>query len=960
MQYTPNTRSGTDGDLEFANGFRSAVWRWVAVGVLLLMLVLGAGLRANGLFRGLTASSYTFHPDESKQVRALERFLGGEYGGRIGSLAYDGYPYGLNHVDEWILRGTQLLVDTTRDAVLGFFYAGEGTLERSAASADGFDLYRYARGLRVWYSLVALLAFAATARYLGIRPWLVLAGLLGLTLSPLAATVTHAATGDVGVDLFGSLALLALAWGAARGRDTAGLMLSALCTGMAFACKYHGALVILAAGLYALLTMRSTARPALLLGGRTIGMLAAFVVGAVALTPMLVVDPGPTWRDILANFEFIKNYNVTEAFLAMPAWERVTMALAKNTGPVICALGIAMTLLALAGLVWNCRRTGSAKDAEAGARRIAAARTAVAMLPFLALLISLAGKPEVQAFHFAWIQAPMVLAGLFALDVVSRWRGWRGYALAVALALAPAAEAGFAAVDEQFFWGRPDNLLADQTFRTQMLRKPILGDQPVAAVKSLRLERSTFSIFRNYAEDLCMPDAVFWRMVQAAPVSPAPLPDIAPWVFLDGPAYPRSDRFWIVPAEGTEQRYLVFQGQPTDVRLGFRAGVLPVRVEGVLGGTRFRADWAPDASGVLTLRAKHWTMHRQPQTGRTVCLVPLKLRALTGSVAVEVLWSAVERALFDLYSGKGTDSAVLAPWMATWAGQADKLDACRYWDSAPDAPPQSIPNGPGGLQLTPSDFRLAAGAYRLTVKLEEIEEIDGSDEVSVSLEDAFGRPMMDLGVVAINARRRCIERRFTKPYAPYETHLVLRSKNGLVRVHAWDLSPDADRMLEDIQQWVSNGVPAGWMSLGRQDNAGTCLPPDRPARWEQGLVLDGWRLGETVQRGEPLPVSVWLQTTEFPVQDLLNLGLFIHMVDSDGQQKAALGLPAPWLLGQWHSVDHDRLRLPTDLPPGVYSVRIGLYNIRTGHVLKLSGERITDEERRFKALIVGDIRVTLP
>ena len=165
-------------------------------------------------------------------------------------------------------------------------------------------------------------------------------------------------------------------------------------------------------------------------------------------------------------------------------------------------------------------------------------------------------------------------------------------------------------------------------------------------------------------------------------------------------------------------------------------------------------------------------------------------------------------------------------------------------------------------------------------------------------------------------------------------------------------------MLADIRQRASNGVPAGWMSPGRQDNAGTCLPPERPARWEQGLVLDGWRLGATVQRGEPLPVSVRLQATEFPVQDLLNIGMFIHLVDADGQQKAAFGLPAPWLLGQGHGADRDQLRLPADLPPGTYRVRIGLFNTRTGRVLKLSGESITEEERRFQALIAGNIRVT--
>jgi len=71
---------------------------------LLLALLLGPDLilRAEGLFRGLPVN-YEYHPDEPKQVAALENFLCNRYIWYIGSPYYDGYPLALSHLDEWIL-----------------------------------------------------------------------------------------------------------------------------------------------------------------------------------------------------------------------------------------------------------------------------------------------------------------------------------------------------------------------------------------------------------------------------------------------------------------------------------------------------------------------------------------------------------------------------------------------------------------------------------------------------------------------------------------------------------------------------------------------------------------------------------------------------------------------------------------------------------------------------------------
>jgi hypothetical protein len=77
--------------------------RFARVAFVLLVAGIALDLRTAGLFRGLDAG-YVVHPDEPKQIQALSNYLAGRYVWYTGSWFYDGYPFGLNHVDEYILR----------------------------------------------------------------------------------------------------------------------------------------------------------------------------------------------------------------------------------------------------------------------------------------------------------------------------------------------------------------------------------------------------------------------------------------------------------------------------------------------------------------------------------------------------------------------------------------------------------------------------------------------------------------------------------------------------------------------------------------------------------------------------------------------------------------------------------------------------------------------------------------
>jgi len=423
------------------------------IGWLLLIaatLLLGMYLRGVGAFRGLGSES-VYHPDEPKQVSALFNYLHGRYVWYTGSLFYDGYPYGLNHVDEWMLRPVLLV----RNACLRTLHGTEWSPCVPSRSA----LYYWARTLRIIYGVAVMLIACATARRLFRRQsaaWLVL---LLTAVAPLSFCVTHFATGDIGVDLFGGLALLLLVLFARRPAFMLAFAAGAA-TGIAFGCKYNGILCGLAIAIYALLHLVSRWRIGTFLA-TSAASLGGCVVGIVASTPALLIDFKRTRDDIFANFQFIKDYSVPDEERALPFLQKAWLGLTRNTADIVGSLGWVVMFLAAVGLVATIvsyARRPKHGDFESNQNTVLRARLAVILFPFIALFMSLAGKLEVQPFHFSYLQVPFVLAA--AAGVVALGRGsWRGARLLAGIAAAAAVvEFGLDAAYERFYWQREDNV----------------------------------------------------------------------------------------------------------------------------------------------------------------------------------------------------------------------------------------------------------------------------------------------------------------------------------------------------------------------------------------------------------------------------------------------------------------------------------------------------------------------
>ncbi len=140
------------------------------------------------------------------------------------------------------------------------------------------------------------------------------------------------------------------------------------------------------------------------------------------------------------------------------------------------------------------------------------------------------------------------------------------------------------------------------------------------------------------------------------------------------------------------------------------------------------------------------------------------------------------------------------------------------------------------------------------------------------------------------------------------------------------------------QQRLEQAVPCEGMTvreyvLGADDlrpALGPLLPVSLDLHAPVGLTIERLNAGRRLTAGQPLDVAFeWSWTGgQRPAAPVT---LFAHLVDGSGRQVAgddrSLGKPSDWTAGQ-ETVEWQRLTLPADLPPGAYSLQIGLYGDR--------------------------------
>ncbi|MDE0840439.1 MAG: glycosyltransferase family 39 protein, partial [Kiritimatiellae bacterium] len=560
-------------------------------------------LRSAGLFRGLERE-FVFHPDASKQVLALNNFLNGIDRWHMGHVTYDGYPYGLNQVDEWIMRPLlavkHALVRMTNPGIDQFNVPSNR------------QLFYWARILRVFYGMCVFGLCLATARYFTrSRVAFLTVGLL-MALSPLMTVVTHSAAGDIGVDLFSMGTLLALC----RYHDRPRLVwiaIAGLCCGLGFACKFHGDLAAFMIAAYLLLAMPTYS-------WRNVGRTAAlgfmsllFFIGGVFLgSPTLRETPKSTWSDMRDNMVYVKNDAATPEVLEKSVIEKIAYGLGHNGAAVCQALGWGIVLLSLVALgvcLWRWWRSTRSARPELSQRSKSSLHIAALGFVLFAGLLSTALKPTIQPFHYSYLVPILCLASGLVLDML--WQNRRRSVRLIGLAVLLCTVGDLAARSwrEDYFWRRDDargdaRVYARDTFVMPVKYRGV--HKPEEELKRYELHDLGLPVFRNRPSVILHPEAAFLKSVRILPVPTVPFPQTSRWIYMDGPVMPRNDRMFEVAGGHTVKKDVVFYETPQPMTFGIRVGDTPSTVRISAGGVTQEVHVTPHRQTVFTIHPKRW------------------------------------------------------------------------------------------------------------------------------------------------------------------------------------------------------------------------------------------------------------------------------------------------------------------------------------------------------------------
>lgn len=917
----------------------------------LVIVVIGLYFRSAGVWRGLD-QGVIFHPDSPKQVLALENYLHGQKVWYMDSLFYDGYPYGLNVLDKQIIAGMYSVVRPLASILNPALH----NLDYPSRE----QLHYWANFLRVLYGLITLMLTIFVAFWLTqSRACALLVGLIA-AIAPLSSTVTHSATGDVGVDLFVMLMLAALVLLSRKFESTLlpAVALAGLLGGMAFGCKYQGALALFIVGTTVLLAMDPTRiRNWLKVFGIGIVTLLCTVAGVFLVTPALHVHTKSAWKNILRNFEFIQNYNVPKEFIERPLTQKMRIGLTGNIPLVVEALGWILVTCYIAGLLICARRWWiSRKGPQDGNSRKAASLTfAIALFPLFAVLVSTSLKLEVQPFHFSFLMAPLCLIAGMALHALFLSRHVALRVVAALLLAGTVLQLGAAARRETFFWIREDLQVAEQHYLREAFRTPLGVDRwwrssPDQVLKVFRVESPGLSVFRNKPARITHPAAAQWRSLHVLPGPTIEMGDDSSWIILDGPVLPRDDRaFRVESGRSVDRSIVLYDPVPDRITLGIRSGSLPVEIR--IEGPKDVQTCELDANSqkllqIPTRPGRDIPVDQNGQYGGRI--ITVRCRATLGAAWVSVMSDPRELENFALTGGQTN----------RWANPA--LEKCAPDEIAARASETAFLSGAhSGIQLTTneislteSDPALPAGRYILNYRLEGI---DPTNQATLKVSDSAGW-LDGQGVtqsVSMGKGTTNITFEFAKPFTPYEVKILASCPTGSMVLKSYDLRPDTLKIIHDLQVQQQGSPLASWMQPTPSVKPMTEIGVE-PVSFDSLLSLKSYSMPPSARPGELIRYNFRFKVHAYDTVDFHGVGVFVHLENAKGKTVCSLDVPLTATCFNTAPMAPISAILPPDLLPGQYQVCMGLYSpgIRKRWSIKTDKYKVKKDSLRLGMLTV--------
>jgi len=915
--------------------------------LLIAMLLLALFLRSAGLFRGLDVG-YIYHPDESKQVSALYNYLNNSYVWYVGNPFYDGYPYGLNHIDEWLIRPVLILKNAIYSHLLP---------ETRFQNPTMWDLLFWARTLRVLYGVfVVFMAYAISKRIFSPR-WAALLTVLCLAIAPVSIAVSHFATGDIGVDLFTVLMLFFLCCYAKKGLKVY-LFAAAFSVGMAFACKYNGMLAGGALGIYLLLefSIYKRIKQIALKGGM---LFAGIVTGAIAGTPACLINWNRTWEDVWINFSFIKNYGVSAEFIKLPFRQRVVEGVANNFSLVMQSLGWMIVVAALSGLVLSALQFANIFRSENSKKKnfsIDMLRLSIFSFPFAALTISLIMKPEVQPFHFSFLQIPLTLSAVYCIYWL--WSSPKPLVRIVSVVLVAiiVLELGTKTEHECFLWSREDNQYLYQAMADNIFTNPKAGKQQ-GVIKSIILESpDNPAVFRNRKKTVSGSNARFWNEIHIAPVPTIPYPVNHDWIFMNGPVFPRNDRMVRLEGETKSSRQLVFHNPPETITIGVRSGSWPTKVALELGGQTRTIALAPNSQKVISITPRKWrTIRLRKIADHDLYFVTAQINASLGAAVVTFMTDPRQIDFFRLFGGHSSQPLAQIIIKKTPNEVEDAIGQTRYIEkSYPEGFIVTAGNNDLSTRIIPTQSSpLPAGNYTFECSITGL-----NDKNRLSFEMVDELQLNTAGrvfeIMVVEKGRHLIRFSFDKSFAPYFCRWKLVCLEGNCRLHYWRIKPNAMAILSDLEKLDKAGIYPPWLNNtvddAKQQNKALNIVFGNKFKLKEFIAPP------SVKVGEELRIRCAIELRDFNVKNFENHHLILHFFDKNGRQVYATQC---YLLHAAASLNNNAkigFGCMPSIPVGQYIIKLGVLDDLAQRRLSVTGS-IKEGEISHNRISVGEIEI---